>query len=30
MNANFFNHSNKLSKNWYDGTTKIPPIDHMI
>lgn len=30
MNANFFNHSNLLSENWYAGTTKLPHIDHMI
>ncbi|CAD8199886.1 unnamed protein product [Paramecium octaurelia] len=30
MKANFFNHQNELSNNWYTGQTKLPPIDHMI
>ncbi len=28
--ANFWNHNNKLTKNWYDGTTGIPPLDDTI
>ena len=27
---NFFNHSRKLSKSWYDGTTGILPLDDAI
>ena len=28
--SNFFNHSNKLSKHWYQGTTGITPLDDAI
>lgn len=27
---NFFNHKNKISKKWYDGSTGILPIDNLI
>jgi deoxyribodipyrimidine photolyase-related protein len=27
---NFFNHQRKLTKDWYEGTTGIPPVDHAI
>ena len=30
INSNFFNHKNKLTNKWYDGTTGIPPLDDMI
>jgi deoxyribodipyrimidine photolyase-related protein len=29
-NDNYLNHTNKLSKNWYDATTNIPIIDALI
>lgn len=29
-NKNFWNHKNKLSKHWYDGTTGIIPLDDCI
>jgi deoxyribodipyrimidine photolyase-related protein len=29
-NENQWNHINKLSKNWYDGTTGIDPVDNTI
>ena len=28
--SNFFNHNNKLTQDWYKGTTGIPPLDHSI
>ena len=28
--SNFFNHKNKMKKNWYDGTTGLDPLDHAI
>ena len=28
--SNFFNHKNKLTQDWYKGTTSIPPLDHSI
>ncbi len=28
--SNFFNHKNKLTQDWYKGTTTIPPLDHSI
>lgn len=28
--TNFWNHQNKLSPNWYEGHTGIPPLDNMI
>ena len=28
--TNFFKHKNKISKEWYDGTTQIQPIDDII
>ncbi|MGB0634587.1 MAG: cryptochrome/photolyase family protein [Paracoccaceae bacterium] len=28
--ANFWNHNNKLTKDWYEGTTGIPPLDDTI
>ncbi len=27
---NFFKHKNSLTKNWYDGTTGLDPLDHSI
>ena len=27
---NFFNHKRKLTKDWYEGTTGIPPVDDAI
>ena len=27
---NFFNHQKELTKNWYEGTTGIPPLDDAI
>ena len=27
---NFFNHKGKLTKDWYEGTTGIPPVDDAI
>lgn len=27
---NFFNHKRHINKSWYDGTTGIAPIDHLI
>ena len=29
-NNNFFKHKNSLTKNWYDGTTGLDPLDHSI
>ena len=29
-NSNFFNHENRLSDHWYDGTTGIEPLDDAI
>jgi deoxyribodipyrimidine photolyase-related protein len=29
-NSNFFKHTNKLPKGFYDATTEIPPIDDVI
>ncbi len=29
-NENYFNFKNKITKNWYDGTTNINILDHMI
>lgn len=29
-NSNFFKHKGKLTKAWYDGTTGIDPVDHVI
>jgi deoxyribodipyrimidine photolyase-related protein len=29
-NTNFFNHQGKLTKDWYEGTTGIPPVDDAI
>jgi len=29
-NGNFWNHTNKIPKSFYDGTTGIPPIDETI
>lgn len=28
--SNYFSHHRKLTKHWYDGTTGIPPLDHVI
>jgi deoxyribodipyrimidine photolyase-related protein len=28
--ANFWKHERKLSRDWYDGTTGIAPLDHVI
>ena len=28
--SNFWNHTRKLNKNWYDGETGIPPLDDAI
>ncbi len=28
--TNFFNHQGKLTKDWYEGTTGIPPVDDAI
>ena len=28
--SNFFKHKNSLTKNWYDGTTGLAPLDHSI
>ena len=28
--SNFFNHKKKLTKDWYQGTTGIVPLDHAI
>jgi deoxyribodipyrimidine photolyase-related protein len=30
QDRNFFNHKRKLTKDWYDGTTGIPPLDDAI
>ena len=30
QNKNFFKHKNKITKEWYDGTTQIKPIDDII
>lgn len=30
FNGNFFNNQRKLTKNWYDGTTGIEPVDTVI
>ena len=30
MSMNFFKHTKKINKNWYDGTTGIYPIDFLI
>ncbi len=29
-NSNFFQHKRKLSASWYEGTTGIDPLDHVI
>ncbi len=29
-NTNFFNHKNKMKKNWYIGETGLEPLDHAI
>ena len=29
-NLNFWSHKNKLNKNWYEGSTGIPPLDSAI
>ena len=29
-NKNFFNHTNKMRKSWYEGNTGLPPLDHAI
>ena len=29
-NKNFWGHQRKLTKHWYEGTTKIPPLDDAI
>jgi deoxyribodipyrimidine photolyase-related protein len=28
--SNFFNHERKLTKDWYEGTTGLPPVDDAI
>ncbi len=28
--SNFFNHTRRLTKAWYDGTTGVEPLDHVI
>ena len=30
LQSNYWNHTNKLSKSWYDGTTGIVPLDDCI
>ena len=30
QDRNFFNHKRKLTKDWYEGTTGIPPLDDAI
>ena len=29
-NKNYFNHTNKMRKSWYEGNTGLPPLDHAI
>ena len=29
-NSNFFNHTRKMKKTWYDGTTGLEPLDYAI
>ncbi|TGM05085.1 cryptochrome/photolyase family protein [Leptospira jelokensis] len=29
-NTNYFSHKRLINKHWYDGTTGIPPLDHVI
>ena len=30
LGSNYWNHSNKLNSNWYDGTTGLTPLDDII
>lgn len=30
LNVNYFNHNRKMKACWYDGTTRIPPLDDAI
>jgi len=30
VNTNFWNHNRKLTSSWYDGSTGIEPLDHII